>query len=131
MKSPSRQLRPHTLPLRKRSNQSESLSSCHGKESSGSVQRRSAGDHYHDHGAGVESPPRHRSGCAQAVAAGLSELRSELHLCRHLLEQSSSHVADREESQRRHSLGELAPFVLALPLPFHYRLDGRESLRFI
>ena len=53
----------------------------------------------------------------ETVAAGVPELRAELHLPRHLLEQSSPHVhMPRSTGHRRHAVGEPAPAVLAVAL---------------
>src|SRR5437867_12284392 len=51
------------------------LTSLHGKEPAGSVQRRRARHHHHHHGAGVEGAARDRTRRPETVAAGVLELR--------------------------------------------------------
>ena len=57
------------------------------------------------------------------------ELRAELHLSRHLLEQPSSSVPSHGPGQRRNSLGQPASALLAVALSIHDGVDGRESSR--
>ena len=62
-------------------------------------------DHHHHHGAGAEGAARHRARRAAAAAAGLPQLRAELRLRRHLLEQPPPHAALHPASQRGRSCG--------------------------
>ena len=63
---------------------------------------------------------------AAAAAAGFLQLRAELRLYRHLLEQPSPHAACREARHRRRALGQPASVVLAVAVSVRHRLDGRE-----
>src|SRR5256886_9046171 len=94
-----------------------------------SVQRWCPCHHHHGYGAGNESTACYRTGGVETCATGVFELRIELHLPRHLLEQSSSSVPSRQTGQREHPLGEPAPTLLALAFPLHHGLDGREPPR--
>src|SRR5438309_10258656 len=96
------------------------------KEPARSVQRWRARHYHNDHGAGLESAAGRRTGGVEAVAAGVSELRAELHLSWHLLEQSSSPPAHDQTGQRRHSLGESAPAVLAITVSVCDGVDRGE-----
>ena len=60
---------------------------------------------------------------------GVPELRAQLRLPRHLLEQPSPHAAAHAAGHRRDPLGQPAPAVLAVALPVRDRLDEREPLR--
>ena len=63
-----------------------------------------------------------------SVLAGADELRAELHLSRHLLEQPPPHAAPDVAHQRHDPVDEPSPSLLAVAHPLHDRLDGREPL---
>ena len=63
------------------------------------------------------------------AGAGLSHLRPQLRVPRHLLEQPSPHAARRRPHQRQGAVGESAPAVLAVADSVRHRLDGTEPLR--
>ena len=63
---------------------------------------------------------------AAALAAGVFQLRAELRLRRHLLEQSSSHVARHQAGHRRHPVGQSASVVLAVAVSLHHGVDRRK-----
>ena len=67
--------------------------------------------------------------CAAARRPGVPELRAELRLRRHLLEQPSPHAACGRKVIGRRPVGQPAPAVLAVALPVHHRLDGRKPFR--
>ena len=66
---------------------------------------------------------------AAAAVPRVPELRAELRLRRHLLEQPPSHAARVTRGHRRHPVGQPAPAVLAVAGSVRHRLDGREPLR--
>src|SRR5439155_16983309 len=94
-----------------------------------SLQRWCPCHHHHGYGAGNESPACYRADGVETCATGVFELRIELHLPWHLLEQSSSSVPSHQTGQREHRLGEPAVTLLALAFPLHHGLDGREPAR--
>src|SRR4029077_9428762 len=57
------------------------------------------------------------------------QLRTELHLRRHLLEQPPSYAAYLRHGHGRDALGQPSPVVLAVVVSVYRRLDGRESFR--
>ena len=57
------------------------------------------------------------------------DLRAELRLHRHLLEQPPPHVPGRRAGRRCRAVGQPAPAVLAVAVPVHHRVDGRDRLR--
>ena len=63
------------------------------------------------------------------LAARLPQLRPELRLRRHLLEQSPPHAARHRARHRSHALGKPSSVVLALALSVRHRMDGRKPLR--
>ena len=65
----------------------------------------------------------------QPLIPVLRQLRAELRLRRHLLEQPSPHAARCRESERGDALGEPAPAVLAVAHSVRHGLDGREPFR--
>src|SRR5947208_2180247 len=77
------------------------------------VQRRRNRNHHHDYGSGNENTARRRPETIGTVAAGFSQLRTELLLRWNLLEQPSSHVTHLHGRDRLNTLGELAPALLA------------------
>jgi hypothetical protein len=96
------------------------------KRAVGSIQRRSHRDHDHDHGVGSEGPTRGLCARLAPIDADFSELGLEFPICRHLLEQSSSHVARVYNGHGRHTVGKLVPALLAVVIPLRHRLDGRK-----
>ena len=60
---------------------------------------------------------------------GVRQLRAELRLRRHLLEQPPPHAPRGRQGERRHSLGQPAPAVLAVAHSVRHGLDGREPFR--
>ena len=65
----------------------------------------------------------------RAAHPRVPDLRAELRLRRHLLEQPSPHAARGPARQRRRPVGQPAPAVLAVAHPVRDGLDERESLR--
>lgn len=59
---------------------------------------------------------RYRHRRVETFVAGVSELRAELSLRRHLLEQSSLYAACHSKDQRYHVMGQPALVVLAVPI---------------
>src|SRR5215467_11216492 len=90
----------------------------------GSFQRRRDRDHHHDHGAGDEGAAWKPCGRFGAISADLSQLHIEFRLCRHLLEQPSSHAACRRRGNGCNALGQLASVVLAIIVSLRHRVDG-------
>src|SRR5262249_40590234 len=87
-------------------------------------------DYHHHYGAGDESTAWRWPGSIGAAAAGVPELRPKFSLCRHLLEQPSSHAARLYHSDGCDALGKSAPVVLALAISVHHRVDGGEPFHF-
>src|ERR1017187_3297638 len=94
-----------------------------------SLQRRRPRHHHHHHGAGIESPARHRPRRPETAPARPPQLRPELHLRRHLLEQPSPPLPVHPTRQRQHPLGEPSPAFLALAFPVHHRVGRRKPSR--
>src|SRR5579859_533475 len=94
-----------------------------------SLQRRRDRDHHHDHGAGIERSARNRPCRPETPAAGFPELRPELHLRRHLLEQSPPPAPLHQARHRWHPVGKPTPTLLALALPIHHRVGRRKPSR--
>src|SRR5262249_42874238 len=90
----------------------------HGHRTDGGVQRRGDRDHHYDHGARAEGAARHRPGRAAGPAAGARQLRAELRLRGHLLEQPSPSAACVRPLQGGHHVGQLALPVRDPALPF-------------
>src|SRR5262249_44848122 len=62
-------------------------------------------------------------------AAGLSQLRAEFRLCRHLLEQPPSSAACHGDGKWRDSLGQPASVVLAVAVSVCHGVDGGEPFQ--
>ena len=65
----------------------------------------------------------------QPLLPRVPQLRPELHLHRHLLEQPPPHAARDDARLGRGDVGQPAPAVLAVAGAVRHRLDGREPLR--
>ena len=68
-------------------------------------------------------------GRAAPAGAGLPQLRPQLRLRRHLLEQPSPPAGGHGAGERRHPVGEHAPAVLAVAGAVRDGLDGGEPFR--
>ena len=77
----------------------------------------------------MKVPHGERPPGAASAPAGLSQLRAELRLRRHLLEQSPPHAPCHRTRHRRHALGKSSSSVLALAVSVRHRMDGRKPLR--
>jgi hypothetical protein len=73
------------------------------------VQRWRNRDHHYDYGSGDANTARRRSKTVAAVAPGLSQLRTELLLRWHLLEQPPSHAAHLHGRDGLNALREVLP----------------------
>src|SRR3546814_17719458 len=78
------------------------------------IQRWCDRDHHHDHGAGDESTARFELCLAARALADAAELRAELRLRRHLLEQPSSQAACHRPHYWRTPVGLSSLPVLAV-----------------
>ena len=102
---------------------------CHEDHTARGVQRRRDRDHHHDHGAGAEGAARARTGGAAAAGAGVPQLRAELRVPRHLLEQPPPHAHATERVNGGILWANLHLLFWLSLVPFVDRLDGRERLR--
>src|SRR5215471_6207112 len=105
------------------------LMSCDAQSKTGSVQRWRHRHTDHDYGPGTANATRNRVECSAACSSHAVFIRTELHLSRHLLEQSSSHAPHRGPGEWHHSLGKSASVVLAVTSPVRHELVWPEPFR--
>src|SRR5260370_40467658 len=91
------------------------------------VRRIAAERHHNHHGPRTEGAPRRQPKRAEGNDAGLSQLRPELHLCGHILEQPSSLLPPSPARRWHHAVGEPASAVLALAHPFATSWIGEHA----
>src|SRR5690348_14489629 len=96
----------------------------HGKRSTCRIQRWCDRDHHHHHGPRIENAARRRLGRTSVRASALRQLCVELHLSRHLLEQSPPPPSYRDTGRWPHSLGQFIAAVLAVAHSGRDGLDG-------
>src|SRR5260370_6512344 len=92
------------------------------------VRRIAAERHHNHHGPRTEGAPRRQPKRAEGNDAVFSQLRPELHLCGHILEQPSSLLPPSPARRWHHAVGEPASAVLALAHPLRHQLDGGTRL---
>ena len=101
---------------------------AHANQSARGVGRRRPRHHHHHHGSGAEGPERSDPPSARRLCHGVPDLPPELRLHRHLLEQPPSHVPGGRARQQDRPVGQPPSAVLALALPLHDRVGGRDHL---